>query len=238
MKLPQRSSGVLVPVFSLRSAHDVGVGDFEAFERLFAWLQQASQRVLMVLPLLPTTPGDPSPYSTRSAFGLNPLFIHLGWLPEGVEFTKKEQAAIAEARASKSVRYDLVFPLKTAALERAFATFEQQGASERRAEFEKWCVTQADWLDGYALYSALSEHFGAKPWWEWPTGLSTREPKALAAASNQHKARVRFHQYLQWVAFEQWSRVRAQAKSYGIVDHVISHRGELVEPSKQPSMTL
>ena len=216
MKLPQRSSGVLLPVFSLRSAHDVGVGDFEAFERLFAWLQQASQRVLMVLPLLPTTPGDPSPYSTRSAFGLNPLFIHLGWLPEGVAFTKKEQATIAEARASKSVRYDLVFPLKTAALERAFATFEQQGASERRAEFEKWCATQADWLDGYALYSALSEHFGAKPWWEWPTGLSTREPKALAAASNQHKARVRFHQYLQWVAFEQWQRVRAQAKSYGI----------------------
>src|SRR6186713_15940 len=29
-----------------------------------------------------------------------------------------------------------------------------------------------------------------------------------------------------------------EAKSYGIVDHVISHRGELVEPSKQPSMTL
>ena len=52
MKLPQRSSGVLLPVFSLRSAHDVGVGDFEAFERLFAWLQQASQRVLMVLPLV------------------------------------------------------------------------------------------------------------------------------------------------------------------------------------------
>jgi ATP-dependent Clp protease, protease subunit len=29
-----------------------------------------------------------------------------------------------------------------------------------------------------------------------------------------------------------------EAKSYGIVDHVISHRGELVEPTKQPSMTL
>jgi ATP-dependent Clp protease, protease subunit len=29
-----------------------------------------------------------------------------------------------------------------------------------------------------------------------------------------------------------------EAKSYGIVDHVIAHRGELVEPSKQPSMTL
>src|SRR5512144_529974 len=29
-----------------------------------------------------------------------------------------------------------------------------------------------------------------------------------------------------------------EAKAYGIVDHVISHRGELVEATKQPSMTL
>ena len=29
-----------------------------------------------------------------------------------------------------------------------------------------------------------------------------------------------------------------EAKAYGIVDHVIAQRGELVEPSKQPSMTL
>ena len=29
-----------------------------------------------------------------------------------------------------------------------------------------------------------------------------------------------------------------EAKAYGIIDNVISHRGELVEPTKQPSMTL
>jgi 4-alpha-glucanotransferase len=137
--LPGRLSGILQPVFSLRSAHDVGVGDFEAFDGLFAWLQQAGQRMVMVLPLLPTTPGDPSPYSTRSAFGLNPLFIHLGWLPEGVAFTDAEKKAIDEARASPAVRYELVFPVKTAALERAFAAFEAQGVASARARaFASW----------------------------------------------------------------------------------------------------
>ncbi len=213
---PPRVSGLLLPVFSLRSAHDVGVGDFEGFEALFGWLRQASQRILMVLPLLPTTPGDPSPYSTRSAFGLNPLFIHLGWLPEGVRFTDEEQRAIDEARTSPTVRYELVFPVKTAALERAFAIFEAQGKTARRAEFEAWCETQREWLEGYALYSSLSESFNFKPWWEWPSSLATREPRALEAAAREHTKRSRYHQWLQWVADAQWQRVRAQAKSHGI----------------------
>lgn len=212
-----RLSGLLQPVFSLRSAHDVGVGDFEAFDGLFGWMQQASQKLLMVLPLLPTTPGDPSPYSTRSAFGLNPLFIHLGWLPEGVRFTPEEQANIDVARASPTVRYDLVFPVKTAALTRAFQVFEKAGPSARAQAFDTWCLSQRSWLDGYALYSALSEHFEQKPWWEWPVGLATRDPKALEVAAREHHGRVRFHQWLQWVAFEQWQRVRASAKAHGVL---------------------
>lgn len=212
-----RLSGILQPVFSLRSAHDVGVGDFEAFDALFAWMRQASQRLVMVLPLLPTTPGDPSPYSTRSAFGLNPLFIHLGWLPEGVRFTPDEQKKIDEARASPTVRYDLVFPVKTAALERAFAAFQAQGSTARSREFDAWCSSQREWLDGYALYSALSESLQQKPWWEWPAPLAQREPRALEAALKEHGKRVRYFQWLQWVADQQWQRVRSSARGHGIL---------------------
>jgi 4-alpha-glucanotransferase len=211
-----RLSGLLQPVFSLRSAHDVGVGDFEAFDALFEWMQSANQRMLMVLPLLPTAPGDASPYSTRSAFGLNPLFIHLGWLPEGVTFSEAEQQAIAAARASGTVRYDLVFPVKNAALERAFAAFEGQGKSARSREFDEWCHGNRAWLEGYALYSALSEAFGRKPWWEWPKGLANREPKSLEVARGEHRKRVRHHMWLQWVAETQWNKVRAQARERGI----------------------
>ncbi|MEW5740664.1 MAG: 4-alpha-glucanotransferase [Myxococcota bacterium] len=212
-----RLSGILLPIFSLRSAHDVGVGDFAGFDGFFSWLQLAQQKMLMVLPLLPTAPGDPSPYSTRSAFGLNPLFIHLGWLPEGVTFTDAEKQHLEMARAAKHVRYDLVFPVKTAALERAFATFEAQGPSARAREFDQWALDNRSWLEGYALFATLSEAFNRKPWWEWPTGLATREPKALEVARTEHRRRVRYHQWLQWVAEAQWNKVRAQARSKGIL---------------------
>src|SRR5450432_509877 len=82
MPPPERLSGVLLPVFSLRSHSDFGVGDFGAAEGFFDWLAAAGQRLWMVLPLLPTTAGDPSPYATTGASGLNPLFIHLDSVPE------------------------------------------------------------------------------------------------------------------------------------------------------------
>ncbi|MBL8921421.1 MAG: 4-alpha-glucanotransferase [Myxococcaceae bacterium] len=212
-----RLSGILQPLFSFRAEGDSGVGDFAALDPFFAWMQRAQQRMLMVLPLLPTTPGDPSPYSTRSAFGLNPLFIHLEWLPEGVTWTDAEQQQLAVARASPTIRYDLVFPLKTAALERAFAVFEKSGASARRSSFDRFCMEQDFWLTNYALYSAVSEAFSAKPWWEWPKGLATRDPQALEVARKEHQKRIRFHQYLQWVCDEQWQRVRQQAKARGVL---------------------
>ncbi|HLL52127.1 MAG TPA: 4-alpha-glucanotransferase, partial [Myxococcaceae bacterium] len=55
-----RISGILLPTFSLRSRTDFGIGDFGAFEGLFEWLRAARQRLLMVLPLLPTAAGDSS----------------------------------------------------------------------------------------------------------------------------------------------------------------------------------
>ena len=36
---------------------------------------------------------------------------------------------------------------------------------------------RAEWLRGYAFFSALKEHFGGHPWWNWPTDVRT-----LAAA--------------------------------------------------------
>lgn len=178
----------------------------------------------MVLPLLPTAPGDSSPYSTRSAFGLNPLFLDLHALPEfqqaGGEaaLPASEQAQLAEARAAKSVRYDLVFPLKGAVLRRAFATFEAAGRDAPRARaFETWASGQGYWLNNFALFTSLSEAHGRRAWWEWPAPLRDREPGALALARAERAYEVRFHAWLQWLCAEQWSAVRAHARAAGVL---------------------
>ncbi|QDE71317.1 4-alpha-glucanotransferase [Myxococcus xanthus] len=226
MSTPGRLSGLLLPLFSLRSQTDFGIGDFGALEGLFSWMKAARQRMLMVLPLLPTAPGDPSPYATRSAFGLNPLFIDLQRLPEftaaGGEaaLSDAQRAQLTEARSAPRVRYDLVFPLKDAAFARAFDVFEAQHwapQSERAKAFRQWRDAQGEWLESYALFTAISEQEDRRPWWEWPEPLRTRQPEALAQKSRELERRVRYHAWLQWVAEQQWNEVRTQARAQDVL---------------------
>jgi 4-alpha-glucanotransferase len=221
-----RLSGLLLPVFSFRSRTDFGIGDFGAMDDLFRWMNAARQKLLMVLPLLPTAPGDPSPYATRSAFGLNPLFIDLHQVPEfqatGGEgaLTQAQKAQLTEARAAHRVRYDLVFPLKDAAFERSFNHFEQKewaGQTARARQFQAWREAQGEWLESYALFTAISEEQQRRAWWEWPEPLRTRKPEALRAESTRLERRVRYHAWLQWVAEQQWNQVRKQAQTRGIL---------------------
>jgi len=220
-----RLSGLLLPLFSLRSKTDFGIGDFGGLDGLFHWMEAARQRMLMLLPLLPTAPGDPSPYSTRSAFGLNALFINLEMLPEfhatGGEaaLSDEDKRMLAEARAAPRVRYDLVFRLKGAAFRRCFEHFERTEWPKhpRAQEFQAWRQQQGEWLESYALYTAISNERNQAPWWEWPEPLRDRKPEALRAEAGRLEREVRYHAWLQWVAEVQWNAVRGLAKARGIL---------------------
>src|SRR5215471_3564189 len=151
-----RLSGVLLPIFSLRSQTDFGIGDFGALDGFMGWMKYAQQKMLMMLPLLPTLPADPSPYATRSASGLNPLFVdlsHLGSLfgaGEAQALSAQEAEQLEQARRSPRIRYDLVVPLKTKVLRRTFDHFvanHWDRRSEFRGEFERYQQRESWWLD-------------------------------------------------------------------------------------------
>ncbi len=210
-----RTSGILLPLFSARHQGDFGVGDFGGLEGLFDWLQMAGQKMLMTLPLLPTTL-DGSPYSTRSAFGLNPLLIDLRPVVEEhrIELNQREKEQLELARASTNVRYDLVFPLKLGVLRRAFERFQAGPGPEA---FTRFVRDEAEWLDEWALFAAVSDEQGLKAWWEWPQPLAQRQPKAVEEAGRRLAKEVAWHRWLQWVAHQHWAKVRALAKSKGVL---------------------
>ncbi len=218
MNSPSRISGVLLPLFSLRSRSDFGVGDFGSFSGLFEWMEQAGQKLLMLLPLLPTAAGDSSPYSTRSAFGLNPLFLDTSRLCASwnVTLTTEQAHALADARASTTVRYELVFALKDALHLQAFQKFVATAPADARMKFAAFKKSEARWLDDQSLYAVLSEKNQRRPWWEWPAALANRESAALAEVRHRHSTDIEFWQWLQWQAAMQWADVRAAAKAKGV----------------------
>ena len=73
--LKGRSSGLLLPIFSLPG--DYGIGTMGSGARQFIdFLAQARQHTWQILPLVPPGSGD-SPYMSPSAFAGSPWLLYL-----------------------------------------------------------------------------------------------------------------------------------------------------------------
>src|SRR5205085_5547559 len=84
------------------------------------------------------------------------------------------------------------------------------------ADYLAFCEQQRSWLDDYALFMALADHFGWRDWCAWPSALARREPVALRAAEREHAERIAFWRFGQWRFFRQWAALRAHASERGV----------------------
>ncbi|MCL2012985.1 MAG: 4-alpha-glucanotransferase [Cystobacterineae bacterium] len=205
-----------MPLFSLRTKADGGVGDFGAALLFLDTLAKAKQRMWMLLPLLPTVPNDPSPYSTLGAFGLNPLFIDISALPAALPHSHAALPLLEEAKTSPHILYAQVYKLKEAALHRAWLYFCSHAGVEEKTAFSLFCQQQASWLEDLALFTALALE-QKKPWWKWRAPLATRQSPALAEARSRLWAQRHFFMWKQWVAHVQWAKIKAKAETLGIL---------------------
>ena len=217
----ERHAGVLLPLFAAASDEGWGIGEIPDLVTLAAWHRRAGLDFLLMLPVNELAPsGHHSPYATVSAMAIDPIYLRLADVPDftaagGVERLSAEQRdRLAAVRQSGHVDYDAVREVKEAALRIAFARFEHGRGrvhTARAAEFASFVQREAEWLDDYVLFRALRDRFASQPWWEWPDGLSARQPSALAVARRSLKREIRFHAYLQWLADTQWQAARAAA---------------------------
>jgi 4-alpha-glucanotransferase len=207
-----RASGILLHPTSLPGRY--GLGDLGAWAYRFVdYLEAHDQRLWQVLPLGPTSYGD-SPYQALGAFAGNPLLISLDQLAEQGWLTDADLADAAFP--DDKVEYGSVIPFHFDRLFRAFQSFDARAGQAARAEFESWCTANQAWLDDFALFMALKNAHGGRPWVEWETELVQREPAALAAARAEHAEAVESTKFYQWQFYSQWGALKAYANARGI----------------------
>jgi 4-alpha-glucanotransferase len=221
----RRRSGLFVPLFAAPSTRSWGIGEIGDVPPLTAWLADAGQRVLQLLPLNEMAPGQQSPYSAISAMAVDPIFISVPAVPEFARLsderalTANDRDALAYARASDRIRYAEVRALKQRALSTAFNCFfesEWCHDGERAGELKAFIREQSWWIEDYAIFRAIHACEHERPWTEWPQALQRREPEALRQARRDLSRDVLRQQYLQWVAHAQWQRVRANTHGVSI----------------------
>jgi len=209
----ERSAGILLHPTSLPGEYGIGTLGAEALA-FVDFLAETGQHLWQTCPLGPTGYGN-SPYQCFSAFAGNPLLIDLELL---VEDGLLEDADLADAPlfSHDRVDYPAVIGFKMPLLSKAYSAFVHHANAAMRAGFEEFCEEQKNWLDDYALFMAIKEHFGGGSWLEWDQDIRMRKPKAMHALANvvaPRDAEVRFVQYL---FFTQWRRVHQYAKAKGV----------------------
>ena len=106
MKL-NRSSGILLPIFSLPSKYGVGTLGQAAYD-FIDFLADADQAWWQILPVGPTSYGD-SPYQCYSTFAGNPYFVDLDLLVEDGLLKKSELKGVDFGSDPAQVDYGKLF---------------------------------------------------------------------------------------------------------------------------------
>ena len=166
----QRIAGVLIPVFAVRGAGDLGIGDTWGMREFIDWAATVGFTLVKILPINETG-GDHSPYNAISSVALEPTTLRVS--PDALSDLRRaeyeeEIAAVDPALlAAQTVDYPAVKQLKRKLLERAFTRFHKQHLARKSAraqEFMRFLEEQAGWIEDYQLFRAFSMSRREQDW--------------------------------------------------------------------------
>jgi 4-alpha-glucanotransferase len=204
--MKSRKSGILLHITSLPS--DFGIGDMGKGGYLFAdFLHKCGQSIWQVLPFSPASVAcGSSPYCSYSAFAGNPLMIGLDLLVQD-GFISWNDLSKAPAFNPARTDFEEVAEFKTKILQIAYNKFIDM--PEYQFRFEDFLKANAYWLNDYALFMALKDHFGGTGWNEWPREIRDRTEPALKEWSQKLAARIGREQFYQFLFFRQWTVLKS-----------------------------
>lgn len=234
----QRLWGLALQLYSLSSDRNWGCGDFTDLSRIVEWAgKELGAGVIGLNPLHAlrnTAPYHISPYAPYSRLYLNELYIDLERLPEfyGSEEAQQQfrapefQAKLQALRESRRVDYDAIATAKRTMLDLAYRKFLKDSYSgeepnlqpntARAWVLERFIQSEGTPLELYAAFQTLEEErrliqSKSATWRDWPKQFLAPGQPAREYAK-RHRKRIRFFQYIQWVASEQLNEVRRTAE--------------------------
>lgn len=212
--------GVTTALYGIRSGRNMGLGDYRDLADMARLLGKQGAGFLGINPVhaLGAASGTISPYSPTHRGFFNSAHIALDQVPEFAR-SPKAQALLAQyhrdhadATATPLVDHAAIAPARLAVLDALFESFEAGGED---AAFTAFCARRGEALRRFAIHEAVSEMHGPH-WPDWPEGLRCPAGAEVAAFAVRHARRVRFHQYLQFLAEAQLQAAQGAALDAGM----------------------
>ena len=165
-----------------------------------------------MLPIGPIGAGN-SPYSSTSAPAGNPLLIDPGELVK-TGLLESAVPSVALHGNAQRVNYAATIRHRTKILRAACARFFQKRRG--RAAYYRFRDEQRDWLDEYALFSALKRARRGAAWSRWPKDERLRRRAALRSARKSLRDEIEFECFCQFTFARQWSNFKGFCNRIGL----------------------
>lgn len=204
----ERGSGILLPIFSLKSKYGIGTFGSEAYN-FVDFLEKSHQKYWQLLPLNPTSYGD-SPYQSFSAFALNPYFIDLELLIKQGYITK-EDAKELDKPYFRGIDYGFLYNVRFNVLKKAY-----HNSFDSLSEKIRGFVAKNAWAKEYAAFMVVKGLNDGRSWQEWSPEYQNYSRALLKKIENENKDEYNFWIWTQYIATKQYKSLKKYANKHGV----------------------
>ena len=215
----QRKAGVVLPLFSIRTRRDWGIGQISDLPACApgygvpgSGSSRSSRRTSSRAGRRAPTARSPPSGSTPSTSTSTPI-VDLDAPAIADALGDEGKRSLEKCRAAARVDYPEVRALKMRALRAAFERFharEWARETPRARELAAFMQRERAWLDDLALYATLRESHNGWGWTTWPEPQRDRsDSRAGRGRARATPRRLLEVAYVQWTLHEQWEAARA-----------------------------
>ncbi|KAK1292418.1 4-alpha-glucanotransferase DPE2 [Acorus calamus] len=221
-EMPWRGAGVAIPMFSVRSENDLGVGEFLDLKLLVDLAVNSGFHLVQLLPVNDTSVNgmwwDSYPYSSLSVFALHPLYLRVQALSENIPEDVKQEILSAKAQLDlKDVDYEATMSTKLSIAKKIFDLEKDYVLNS--SSFKKFFSENEEWLKPYATFCFLRDFFETSDhtqWGRFATFSKEKLEKLVSKDSLQYDI-ISFHYYVQFHLHVQLSEAAAYARKKKVV---------------------
>ncbi len=218
-----KGAGVAIPVFSLRTAKSLGVGEFTDLKKLVDWAHKVGMKMVQILPVNDTIAQknwiDSYPYAAISVFALHPQYLNL----EGIEgsekvMDKKEYSKLRrKLNGLPEVDYEAVLTIKLTLARQIFEATKAHFL--KKTDFVKYLQDNAHWLQPYAWFCVLRDQNGTANFQCWKTDKRFTVGRLKKAVDLKGKlfSDIAFYYFLQYHLDRQLRQAASYARRKGVV---------------------
>ena len=214
-----RGAGTAIPVFSIRTPEDFGIGDFFDLKKMIDWCKETGQAFLQILPINDTTMThtwvDSYPYNANSCFALHPMYLRLEEL--GTLADKSRRKHFEELRGKlnslEQIDYEAV---NSAKIEYYKEIFAQEGTRVMATpEYRNFVKTNGWWLEPYAAFCVLRDQHGTPVFANWGE-YAVYDKAKVDKFINANRGEIDYVMYLQYNLAKQLTEVHDYARTAGV----------------------